>query len=490
MNPTSQSASPRPPDGRERALAVNRRLAGTGLFGDPKRALAEGQHLPWRVSPEPFSVDRKTLEFFHELGDHLFRFYQAANRLYLQSWRGSQPGWVREWLDAGKPENVIDYARMKRFRTALPLVIRPDVIPTEDGFVISELDSVPGGMGVLAALTGVYAELGDHDIIGGADGMPLHFARALSSLTPEKERPVVAIVVSDESEDYRSEMAWLAAATVSYGIEAYAVHPRDVVFTEGALLLPPEVTGRGEQVRVDIVYRFFELFDLKNIPKIDLILYAIRKEWVAVTPPLKHHLEEKSLFALFHHGELAPFWREQLGEETYRFLQRVIPETWVVDPSPVPPHAVIPGLQVAGRSVRDWRALKECTQRERELVLKPSGFSPQAWGSRGVVVGHDVPQGEWAESVEAALAAFPRTPHVLQRFHKGRKFEVRYYDFESDAVRRMDGRARLCPYYFVVDGKAVLSGVLSTIAPADKKVIHGMVDAVMAPTAVRSSGSR
>jgi hypothetical protein len=51
----------------------------------------------------------------------------------------------------------------------------------------------------------------------------------------------------------------------------------------------------------------------------------------------------------------------------------------------------------------------------------------------------------------------------------------------------MRGRARLCPYYFLIDGKAHLRGALATICPADKKLLHGMKDAIMVPTAVDRS---
>jgi hypothetical protein len=48
----------------------------------------------------------------------------------------------------------------------------------------------------------------------------------------------------------------------------------------------------------------------------------------------------------------------------------------------------------------------------------------------------------------------------------------------------MSGRARLSPYYFVSGEKTELAGILATICPADKKVIHGMTDAVMVPCAI------
>jgi hypothetical protein len=49
----------------------------------------------------------------------------------------------------------------------------------------------------------------------------------------------------------------------------------------------------------------------------------------------------------------------------------------------------------------------------------------------------------------------------------------------------MAGRARLTPYYFVVGDSVRLGGATATVVPIDKKLIHGMVDAVMVPCAIR-----
>ena len=79
---------------------------------------------------------------------------------------------------------LVQYSRMKRFRDALPAVIRPDVIPTQDGMVITELDSVPGGIGLTACLSRIYDDL-DMDrsqLIGGRDGMVRGFAQVLRLL--------------------------------------------------------------------------------------------------------------------------------------------------------------------------------------------------------------------------------------------------------------------------------------------------------------------
>jgi hypothetical protein len=45
----------------------------------------------------------------------------------------------------------------------------------------------------------------------------------------------------------------------------------------------------------------------------------------------------------------------------------------------------------------------------------------------------------------------------------------------------MRGRVRLCPYFFVGEKSTTLGGALATICPDDKKLLHGMRDAILAP---------
>ncbi len=482
-----------------RCTTIRQTLREAGLFADDSSVLSDAQTpASWRISPCPFLISHEQLRFFSRLGPPLLSFYRAVNRLYLDSVRGVQPGWAAAYLDRGKPEALVTFSRMRRFRDDLPAVIRPDIIPTQDGLVITELDSVPGGIGLTAAMNEAYEDLSPplsdgesgsppprYHVVGGRDGMVRGFQTMLDAL--RREQPgCLAIVVSEEARDYRPEMAWLATRLRDRGLHAYCVEPRDVRFTEEGLFLQTET---GEQ-RIGWIYRFYELFDLLNIPKAELIQYAVKKGWVGVTPPYKPALEEKSAFALLHHPVLRPFWEKELGANTFLQLTTLMPRTWLLDPAPIPPIATIPGLHIGGRAVTDWQAVASATQKERHLVIKPSGFSELAWGSRGVSVGHDMPQTEWAAALQNALAAFPRTPYVLQEFHKGRLFEQDYMDVDSHTLVRMSGRVRLSPYYFVTNGNAELGGILATVCPADKKIIHGMQDAIMAPCAVLAEPDR
>jgi hypothetical protein len=358
-------------------------------------------------------------------------------------------------------------------------VIRPDLIPTRNGMIATELDSVPGGIGFTASMAERYHKLG-YDIVGGADGMITGFARMICGVA-ELETPILGIIVSEESSAYRPEMVYLASRLNAIGLETYVVGPEEVHFFEDGLF----VDGNRGRRHLDVVYRFFELFDLRNLPKIDLILYAVRKGLVAMTPPLKAYHEEKMMMGLFYHPLLAGFWREHLGKDSVAFLNATFPKTWILDPAPLPPYAIIPGLEVDGQAFADWRQLANVTQKQRQLVIKPSGFSEQAWGSRGVAVGHDMAELDWQQVIEHAMVSFSQTPHVMQEFHNGSTFNASYYNFDTDHVETFKGRVRLQPYYFVIDDAPVLSGVQATVCPADKKVLHGMVDAVVAPGGIK-----
>jgi hypothetical protein len=292
------------------------------------------------------------------------------------------------------------------------------------------------------------------------------------------------VVISQESATYRPEMEWLAARlnqSAVAGRDAFgSVHPRS-----------PGVNAPGYSWRVmpaenyephdaRAVYRFFELFDLPNISGIENTLRANADGRVAITPPIKPYLEEKMWFALFWLQPLREFWRRELGEKYFIKLQEILPYSWLLDPTPLPQHAVIPRLEI-----HDWHEAAKFSQKDRDLLLKVSGFSPLGWGSRGIALGSDLPHADWEKRIEQGLATFKSSPTILQRFHKGRLFEQSYWDPDSGELKIMKGRVRLCPYYFVESDRVKLRGALATIAPADKKFLHGMSEAILVPTKVQ-----
>ncbi|MQY12480.1 hypothetical protein SRB5_26140 [Streptomyces sp. RB5] len=439
----------------QRVDFVRRSLPAEGLFADKE----------WRISPEAFAVDAKLGKRLQGFGGTLLRFLRAANKLYLDSAAGREPGWIADYLDAGKPRDLVEHARSGSLANVLPRVIRPDLILTEDGFTLTEIDSVPGGIGLTGWLNETYAALGCH-VLGGATGMLSGFHGIAGSAD---------VLVSEESGDYRPEMDWLTRRiTEETGSDGGRVRQAESFSVEDA---------RADGGRRP-VYRFFELFDLPNIPPADGLMKAEAAGDLVITPPLKPYLEEKAWLALFWMRPLREFWLRELGSRNMRLLQQAIPYTWIIDPAPLPHHGSLPRLEA-----QSWADVAAFSQRDRELVIKISGFHEDAWGSRSVVVGSDVSQQDWAASIEQGLAGFGTSPRILQVFHKGRTVEQSYYSEPDRRIKEMTGRVRLCPYYFVTEGRADLGGVLATICPADKKIIHGMQDAILAPVVVSRTRS-
>jgi hypothetical protein len=432
----------------ERAKFIREQIPANGLFAG----------LEWKISPAAFPLGENLAKEIESLGRVLLQFYRAVNLLYRKSVEGKQPEWVARWLDSGKPRELIELQRSPAFKNEFPRVIRPDILLTENGFSITELDSVPGGIGLTAWLNHTYSKPETRseasETIGGADGM----IRGFESIFGEAKQ--VHIVVSEEAATYKPEMRWLCEKLGS----RFTVQGSEFInFSNG-----------------DSIYRFFELFDLKNVPSAKNIFELAVEGKIHLTPPPKPIFEEKMLFALLWNRNLQNFWRQELGESFFARLKKIIPYTWLVDPTPLPPHAAIPELNLT-----DWQQLKSLSQKERELILKISGFSEKAWGARGVFLGSDSSQADWSVAVDEAISSFQNSPFVLQRFEKPKLVEASWFDFSKNEIVPMKGRARLCPYY-LVSGEAdsarpQLGGVLATIVPADKKIVHGMTDAILMP---------
>jgi hypothetical protein len=440
------------PDAAERARWVHSHLPPQGLFAGHQ----------WRISPTPFRLGPKLAKDLDSLGRALLQFYRAVNLLYRKSGEGKQPEWIARWLNIGKPRELIELQGSAAWKNEVPRVIRPDLLITEQGISATELDSVPGGIGLTAWLNRMYstreADGDSFEVIGGPDGM----VRGFESIFGDAAH--VHIIVSEEAATYRPEMEWLAGQIQGSRFKVQ----------------PPTF---GDFADGDAVYRFFELFDAPNVPNAARIFELGSAGRIRLTPPPKPIFEEKMLFALLWNRNLQDFWRQELGEGFFNRLLQLTPYTWLVDPHPLPPHAAIPELNLT-----DWHQLKTLSQKQRDLVLKVSGFSEHAWGARGVYIGSDLSHADWSAAVDQAVAGFGSSPFVLQRYEKPVLVEAAWFDFDRNQLVPMKARARLCPYYFVAGegdaARAQLGGVLATLCPPDKKIVHGMPEAIFAPCSI------
>lgn len=448
----------------------------------------------WQLSPDAWPLTAEQHAQLEAIGSACLEFHQALETLYLRSAAGKNllrnktlvVPWVADYLDRGKPEALVAHARDPKNRGAFPTVLRPDLLLTDEGFVLTELDSVPGGIGLTAFLNRLYGGASDSAVLGHGDAMIKNFHASLAALRPGQANPLIALIVSDEAATYRPEMEWLAHQLQLLGKRVFCMKPEDIFPLENSLFYDAD----GNPEKIDVLYRFFELFDLPNIRTESYIFEAWAAGEVAIAPPMRPFQEEKLTLALFHHHLLQDYWAEALSGRSLKLLRALIPPSWVIDPAPLPPGAVLDGPRAGGRALNDWRDLAGASQKERDLIIKISGYHETAWGARSVVLGSDCSREEWQAGIAHAIELAPTNLHILQTYKKPRRIEHPLYEPQAPGASSplvaatKAGRLRLCPYYFVLDGKAQLSGALATFCPPDKKIIHGMTDAALLPCRV------
>jgi len=96
-------------------------------------------------------------------------------------------------------------------------------------------------------------------------------------------------------------------------------------------------------------------------------------------------------------------------------------------------------------------------------------------------VGSDQPKEKWVPALRQALGEWNTQPHLLQRFARLGTVPHPVWNESRGEVEEGRWRLRLCPYYLVTGEKVELTGALATLCPVDKKLIHGMEDAVLVP---------
>ena len=280
----------------------------TGLVADAISASALPDDLSWTM-PRALRADE-----LHAMVDD---FTQSVQRLQRCGFSGIEISaghghlfhqFLSPWMNLREDEYGGDVEGRTRFLRELVSSLRA---ACGKNFIIGLKlpgdDGVPGGIGLTAYLNRLYGPAG---ILGSGYAMVLNFHAAVSALRKDLRNPLIALVVSDEAATYRPEMEWLAQQLQLAGKRVHCLHPDDLFPLGNGLCFDIE----GNPEKIDIVYRFFELFDLPNVRSASYILEAWAAGELAVTPPLRPFQEEKLGFGLFHHHRL-----ESTSKRSVRF---------------------------------------------------------------------------------------------------------------------------------------------------------------------------
>ncbi len=131
---------------------VEEALGDSKIYDAREDAYKTNDKVPFRVSPTPFTLTAEQKREVENIGNDVVSYFKAIDELY------NTDSEVHELLNTGKPEMFLVQ------RPAQYLFVRPDIIITDEGFKICEIETSPFGLALAEVLNNAYRRGGVRDI--------------------------------------------------------------------------------------------------------------------------------------------------------------------------------------------------------------------------------------------------------------------------------------------------------------------------------------
>lgn len=404
--------------------------AGLGdyqLYAPRREEFDTGRKIPFHVSPKPFTLNPDQSQEIQEMGNEIVNYFTSVDALYRTD------GTVRKLLDTGKPEIFLTEAQ----RPSNYLFVRPDLIVSENGFTICEIETSPFGLALAELLNRGYNAAG-YDTLVGENELSDH----VSVETPQ----VGTIVYSQKTKSYHGQMTFLADKVFSNNNRTWAARSIDDL----------------DSSETKSVYRGFYLSECMSDPAIAELLKNQHPTSTAFTPSLTPHLEEKAGLSLIWDKRFESYFRTKLGSNAFEHLRKLIPPTWIVGQE----EYFSPGLP---GGISNSVELASLSKAKRAFVIKPSGFASNASWAEGVSMLHKK-SAKKAEEILVDAANDKSGLHIVQEFRSGIKYELNYSD---DGQQTMMAKIRLTPYFAATGEKAGKLIAIKATGCENTDLIHG-----------------
>lgn len=399
-------------------------LAGGRRFYSARRAeYGTEDLLPFRVSPTPLFISSEQRAEINKIGVDIVDFVATSDALYKESDE------VRHLLNRGKPEIFCDSYRPTNY-----LFVRPDLIVTDSGFTVCEVETSPFGLGLAHLLNTGYQQAGFETIVESTT-LPDYVRRETSSAGE--------ILYSRKTAAYSGQLTYLADSVFGREWTARSVDNHDPT---------------------NQLYRAFYLSEYMEDPQIRALLDDMADEDKNLLPSLTPHIEEKAVLALLWDRRWEGYYRRNLGEASYQHLRTVIPPSWIVGEE----EHFAPGMP---QGIQHSVDLATLAKSKRAFVLKTSGFHTQSSWGEGVTFLHKK-SGTAVGSLLHGLSDEPDTLQIVQEFVKPRNIPMEYT--EHGEVKPMRAKLRITPY-FSMDGQLI--GIKAT-GRQGSEYIHATTDSI------------
>lgn len=363
-----------------------------------------GQKIPFYVGTEPLNLSSKDTEELRRIGTDVVDFMHAADELYRTE------GDVKNLLDRGKPK-LFQQAKEAKY-----LFVRPDLLMTDKGFSICEIETSPFGLALAQLLNEGYASAGFNTFVD---------RNALGSFLRDNTPSYGSIIYTGKTSSYLGQLQFFAKELLSGSNRKWEAVPVDSMIG----IEPDKDYG---------IYRAFYQHEYFEDLFLNRFIQDISKnDAVSVVPSFTPHMEEKALLALIWDRRWEPFFKDQLGSSVFAHLKEVIPPTWIVGEERFSTIG-LPG------GVGEIQELAAVSRSKRKFVLKKSGFGTGSSWAEGVYFLQDKSK-EMAKSLLLEAQRDDSSLYVIQEF---RTSQERSMSYEGDnEIGHMKARIRLTPYF-------------------------------------------
>lgn len=388
----------------------------------------QNDNLPFRISPTPFYLNHEEVLKIEEIGILVSNYFKSCSILYNENSE------VRKMLDKGKPEIFLpqklspDYA-----------LIRPDLIYTNHGFILCEIETSLFGLGLTALLNEAYTN---------ATFKTLAHPRKLQNFFRTFLPRTGEIIYTDKTKAYSEQIAYLA----------------DKVFSEGSKhWVAKHINERNIN---SPIYRAFYLSEYIDDPKVKHLLDFYNnndKKLKYIVPSLTPQVEEKALLSLIWDKRYIDFFKNSLGPRSLHKLQKLIP-----------PTLILGNEQNFSGSLTFTRLedLAKLPRSKRKYALKVSGFDPKSSWAEGVVFLHEISGEKVQTLLEKALSDKDHL-YILQEFFAPKKVNMQYEDGEQ--LVKVNVGVRITPYYDANTGELI---TIKATGCQHTNYIHASTDSI------------
>ena len=350
----------------------------------------------FRVSPKPFKLNKNQKQDLEDIGKAICDYMDACIELYKRD------DYVHEILDRGKPAEFCNVTDVNY------LFLRPDLILTNKGFSICEIETSPFGLGLAEILNRAYGNEGFNTVV---------FQNQLKNYIQRHIGKKGTIAYSEKVKAFSGQLEFLA---------------REIFSGEGKKW--DSQNASLQSVNNEEIYRAFYLSDKYS----DFSIENLLKKPHIFIPTNTPQFEEKAVMAFIWDKRYETFFKEKLGNSTFELLRTVIPKTWIIGE-----EQYVSGGLPGGKA--DSLGLADLGKKSREFVLKQSGFSNgSSWGE-GVKFLHKIGSTKSSELIKKALEDREHL-YIIQEFNQGKTVPMTFFD-QNGLSKDIDVRIRLTPYY-------------------------------------------